>query len=98
MYLGRRIRAGDVFVVDIAMLSSLEEQSFVIGDAMKSIDEIYYATETSNEAITTDSGKMKTIKTTRTSSFLLVRFLFTYFFLLPLLNLFCQTRLISKDI
>ena len=61
-YLGRRIRAGDVFVVDIAMLSSLEEQSFVIGDAMKSIDEIYYATETSNEAITTDSGKMKTIK------------------------------------
>src|ERR1051326_7874673 len=35
------------------MLSSLEEQAFVIGDAMKSIDEIYSATEMSNEALTT---------------------------------------------
>jgi hypothetical protein len=55
-YLGKevkRIRTGDVYVVDIAMLSSLEEQAFVIGDAMKSIDEIYSATEMSNEALTT---------------------------------------------
>jgi hypothetical protein len=51
-YLGKEIKqihAGDVFVVDIAMLSSLEEQAFVIGDAMKSIDEIYSATEMSEE-------------------------------------------------
>jgi hypothetical protein len=55
-YLGKeikQIRTGDVYVVDIAMLSSLEEQAFVIGDAMKSIDEIYSATEMSNEALTT---------------------------------------------
>ncbi|MFL6330759.1 MAG: hypothetical protein ACJ705_07060, partial [Nitrososphaeraceae archaeon] len=53
IYLGKeikKIRPGNVFVVDIAMLSSLEEQAFVIGDAMKSIDEIYSATtEMSNE-------------------------------------------------
>jgi uncharacterized protein len=52
-YLGKeikKIRPGDVLVVDIAMLSSLEEQAFVIGDAMKSIDEIYSTTtEMSNE-------------------------------------------------
>ena len=55
-YLGKeikQIRTGDVYVVDIAMLSSLEEQAFVIGDAMKSIDEIYSATEMSNETLTT---------------------------------------------
>jgi uncharacterized protein len=46
-YLGKEIKQicpGDVFVVDIAMLSTLEEQAFVIGDAMKSIDEMYSAT------------------------------------------------------
>jgi|SRR5215217_4167873 hypothetical protein len=59
-YLGKeikQIRTGDIYVVDIAMLSSLEEQAFVIGDAMKSIDEIYSATEMSNEALTTGSGE-----------------------------------------
>ena len=43
-YLGKeikQIRSGDVFVIDIAMLSELEQQAFVIGDVMKSIDELY---------------------------------------------------------
>ncbi|MGC2685750.1 MAG: hypothetical protein WA323_28155 [Candidatus Nitrosopolaris sp.] len=43
-YLGKEIKklnSGDVFVIDIAMLSSLEEQSFVIGDVMKTVDEVY---------------------------------------------------------
>jgi uncharacterized protein len=43
-YLGneiKQIRAGDVFVIDIAMIPTLEEQSFVIGDVMKNIDELY---------------------------------------------------------
>lgn len=43
-YLGKeikQIRSGDVFVIDIAMLSELEQQAFVIGDVMKSIDEMY---------------------------------------------------------
>jgi hypothetical protein len=67
-YLGKkikRIRPGDVFVIDIAMLSSLEEQAFVIGDAMKSIDEIYSATEMASEGTsgtTNDSSDNNNIR------------------------------------
>ena len=45
-YLGKeikKIKAGEVFVVDIAKISSLEEQAFIVGDVMKSIDEMYSA-------------------------------------------------------
>jgi hypothetical protein len=45
-YLGKEInqvKSGDGFVVDIAMLSTLEEQAFVIGGVMKGIDEMYSA-------------------------------------------------------
>ena len=54
-YLGkeiRKIKPGDIFVIDVAMLSTLEEQSFVIGDVMKSIDEMY----ASKESITSVSN------------------------------------------
>ena len=47
-YLGKeikQIKSRDVFVIDIAMLSELEQQAFVIGDVMKSIDEMYSTTE-----------------------------------------------------
>ncbi|MGA9840933.1 MAG: hypothetical protein WBQ25_01315, partial [Nitrososphaeraceae archaeon] len=47
-YLGKEIKQinpYDIFVVDIAMLSTVEEQSFVIGDVMKSIDEMYASKE-----------------------------------------------------
>jgi len=43
-YLGKeikKIRAGDIFVVDIAMIPTLEEQSFVVADVMKNIDQLY---------------------------------------------------------
>ena len=43
-YLGkdiRKIRAGDIFVIDIAMIPTLEEQSFVVADVMKNIDQLY---------------------------------------------------------
>ena len=43
-YLGgeiRKIRSGQVFVIDVATISSVEEQAFVVGDVMKSIDELY---------------------------------------------------------
>lgn len=43
-YIGKeigRIKAGDVFVIDIAMIPTLEEQSLVVGDVMKNIDELY---------------------------------------------------------
>ncbi len=45
-YLGsqiKNIKAGEVFVIDVATISSLEEQAFVVGDVMKSIDEMYSA-------------------------------------------------------
>ena len=45
-YLGneiKNIKAGDVFVIDVATISSFEEQAFVVGDVMKSIDEMYSA-------------------------------------------------------
>ena len=60
-YLGKEIRqinSHDIFVVDIAMLSTVEEQSFVIGDVMKSIDEMY----SSNEIIITSKGDGSTAK------------------------------------
>ena len=43
-YLGKeikKIRRGDVFVIDISMIPTLEEQGFVVGDVMKSIDQLY---------------------------------------------------------
>jgi DNA helicase HerA-like ATPase len=43
-YLGgeiRKIKSGQVFVIDVATISSVEEQAFVVGDVMKSIDEMY---------------------------------------------------------
>ena len=44
IYIGNEInkmKAGDVFVIDIAMIPTLAEQSLVIGDVMKNIDELY---------------------------------------------------------
>jgi DNA helicase HerA-like ATPase len=45
-YLGKeikQIKPGDAFVIDIGTISSLDEQSFIVGDVMKSIDEMYSA-------------------------------------------------------
>ncbi|HZC88176.1 MAG TPA: hypothetical protein VE199_01040 [Nitrososphaera sp.] len=45
-YVGKevmKIKPGDIFVVDIAMIPTLEEQSFVVGDVMRNIDEMYLA-------------------------------------------------------
>lgn len=44
IYLGKeikKIRRNEVFVIDISMIPSLQEQGFVVGDVMKSIDELY---------------------------------------------------------
>ena len=43
-YLGKeisKIKAGDIFVIDIGMIPTLEEQSFVVADVMKNIDQLY---------------------------------------------------------
>jgi hypothetical protein len=74
-YLGneiKRIRSGHVFVIDIAMLATLEEQAFVIGDVMKNIDEIY-STKTeipSNTNIT--SGANDSITSGRRPKYILI--------------------------
>ena len=41
----KKIKSGDVIVIDVGTISSLSEQSFVVGDVMKSIDEMYSARE-----------------------------------------------------
>jgi uncharacterized protein len=44
IYIGneiKKIMGGDVYVIDIAMIPTLEVQSLVIGDVMKNIDELY---------------------------------------------------------
>ncbi|MEJ7642791.1 MAG: hypothetical protein WKF36_11465 [Candidatus Nitrosocosmicus sp.] len=54
-YLGdeiKRVKSGQVFVIDVATISSVEEQAFVVGDVMKSIDEMYSSNpfaDTSND-------------------------------------------------
>jgi len=45
-YLGKelmKIESGDIFVVDIAMISTIQEQGFVVGDVMRNIDDMYLA-------------------------------------------------------
>jgi hypothetical protein len=52
-YLGKQIRKlerGDVFVIDIAMLPTVEEQGFVVGDVMKTIDQLYSARQSGNKS------------------------------------------------
>jgi DNA helicase HerA-like ATPase len=63
-YLGKeikQIKSGDVFVVDVGMISSLDEQSFIVGDVMKSIDEMY----SSREYLGDDSNDEKNKKDER---------------------------------
>ena len=43
-YLGKEIKKmkkNEVFVIDISMLPTLDEQAFVVGDVMKTINEMY---------------------------------------------------------
>jgi uncharacterized protein len=63
-YLGKeikQIKSGDVFVIDVGMISSLDEQSFIVGDVMKSIDEMY----SSREYLRDDSNDEKNKKDER---------------------------------
>jgi DNA helicase HerA-like ATPase len=45
-----KLKSGDVFVIDIAMLPTVEEQGFVVGDVMKSIDQVYSARRTAGKS------------------------------------------------
>jgi uncharacterized protein len=47
-YLGNEIlniKSGDVFVIDIGMISSIPEQSFIVGDVMKTVDQIFSSSD-----------------------------------------------------
>ena len=71
-YLGKeikQIRSGDVFVIDIAMLSELEQQAFVIGDVMKSIDEMFSLRA---ETINLDDGSSSNSKGSKKPKYLLI--------------------------
>ena len=44
VYLGeeiKKIKAGDIYVIDIAKIEDEREQAFIIGDVMRSLDEMY---------------------------------------------------------
>jgi hypothetical protein len=53
----KHIRAGDTYVIDLANLPTLEEQSLVVGDVMRAVDEMYSARN-----IATKGGSGKTAK------------------------------------
>jgi uncharacterized protein len=47
-YLGNEIsniKSGDVFVIDIAQISSIPELSFIVGDVMKTIDQMFSSSD-----------------------------------------------------
>jgi hypothetical protein len=71
-YLGKEIKqisSGDVFVIDVAMLSELEQQAFVIGDVMKSIDEMYSLRA---ETVDCDDGSSSSRKRSKKPKYLLI--------------------------
>ena len=67
VYLGneiKQIKSGDVFVIDIATISSVEEQAFVVGDVMKTIEEMYstsnyYYNNDNNESTKFDDNRKR---------------------------------------
>ena len=64
-YLGKeisKIKAGDIHVIDIAMIPTLEEQSFVVADVMKNINQLYsvrYNLDDVSYSDNDDSGSIK---------------------------------------
>lgn len=51
-YLGKEIKnikRSDIFVIDVATISSIEQQAFIVGDVMKSIDEMYASRYSNSE-------------------------------------------------
>ena len=78
-YLGneiKNIKAGEVFVIDVATISSFEEQAFVVGDVMKSIDEMYsarYYNVRDDNSNNTNTGNIKnTVKNNQKLHYILV--------------------------
>ncbi len=55
----KRIKAGDTYVIDLANLPTLEEQSLVVGDVMRTVDEMYSARNTAASLNRSDEAKAK---------------------------------------
>lgn len=64
IYLGneiKKIKPGQIFVIDIAMIPTIEEQSLVVGDVMKNIDELYSSRYSMNYTLPLQDKKEKNI-------------------------------------
>lgn len=78
IYIGneiKKIRAGDVFVIDIAMVPTVEEQSLVIGDVMKNIDELYSSRsnfENINQAYNVNGQMTRSVEQSRRPKYILI--------------------------
>jgi hypothetical protein len=55
----KRIKAGDTYVIDLANLPTLEEQSLVVGDVMRTVDEMYSARNTAASLNRSGEAKAK---------------------------------------
>ena len=74
-YLGdkiKNIKPNDVFVIDVGTISSLAEQSFVVGDVMKSIDEMYSARENLDNDDANNNTKNKTETRNKRPKYILI--------------------------
>ena len=74
-YLGekiKKIKSGDVFVIDVGTISSLSEQSFVVGDVMKSIDEMFSARENLDNDDANNNAKINNESKGKRPKFILI--------------------------
>jgi uncharacterized protein len=74
-YLGKEIRklkAGDILVIDIAMIPTLEEQSFVVADVMKNIDQLYSVRHNLDDNTSYDNNNSNDKRTIRRPTYTLI--------------------------
>ncbi|MDW0239944.1 MAG: hypothetical protein QOK55_04005 [Nitrososphaeraceae archaeon] len=70
-YLGdeiKKIKANEIFVIDVSAISSVEEQAFVIGDVFKSINQLYSIGQPSRMAQVESSLSVRESETKRRTS------------------------------
>ena len=74
-YLGKEIRklkTGDILVIDIAMIPTLEEQSFVVADVMKNIDQLYSVRHSLDDNTSYNNNNSNDNRTIRRSTYTLI--------------------------
>ena len=81
IYIGneiKKIKGGDVYVIDIAMIPTLEVQSLVIGDVMKNIDELYSSRYSFEEEHYLNQDSENGIKTNIESKYSKPKYIFIF--------------------